>query len=198
MPEPGEPVYTAAVVSAALPVIRASEGHTFLLFTSHRALQLAAELIRGQVDYPVLVQGTAPRTELLEKFRTTKHAVLLGTNSFWEGVDVKGQALSCVIIDKLPFAPPDDPVFRARSARMQEQGINPFMEYQLPQAIITLKQGVGRLIRDNTDYGVLMICDPRLITRSYGRKFITSLPGMKITNDIKDVEKFYSMRNQCN
>lgn len=198
MPDPGEPVYTAAVISTAIPVIRASEGHTFLLFTSHRALQQAAELIRGKVDYPVLVQGTAPRTELLEKFRTTKHAVLLGTNSFWEGVDVKGQALSCVIIDKLPFAPPDDPVFRARSARMQEQGINPFMEYQLPQAIITLKQGVGRLIRDNTDYGVLMICDPRLITRSYGRKFISSLPGMKITNDIKDVENFFSSRNPCN
>ena len=198
MPDPGEPVYTAAVISAALPVIRASAGHAFLLFTSHRALRQAAELVRGQIDYPVLVQGTAPRTELLEKFRTTKHAVLLGTNSFWEGVDVKGQALSCVIIDKLPFAPPDDPVFRARSARMQEQGINPFLEYQLPQAIIALKQGVGRLIRDNTDYGVLMICDPRLISRSYGRKFIASLPGMKITNSIKDVENFYSTRNQCN
>ena len=194
MPEPGEPVYTAAVLSAALPVIRASKGHAFLLFTSHRALQQAAELIRGQTDYPVLVQGTAPRTELLEKFRNTKHAVLLGTSSFWEGVDVKGQALSCVIIDKLPFAPPDDPVFRARSARMQEQGINPFLQYQLPQAIITLKQGVGRLIRDKTDYGVLMLCDPRLITRSYGRKFISSLPGMKVTNNIKDVENFYTER----
>jgi ATP-dependent DNA helicase DinG len=192
-PDPADTAYTAAVMNAALPVIKASQGHAFILFTSHRALREAAELIMNRIDYPVLVQGDAPRTELLENFRTTKHAVLLGTSSFWEGVDVKGEALSCVIIDKLPFASPDDPVFRARAARMQEQGINPFMDYQLPQAIIALKQGVGRLIRDMNDYGVLMICDPRLRTRSYGRKFLNSLPQMNVTYKIKDVEDFYKI-----
>jgi ATP-dependent DNA helicase DinG len=120
--------------------------------------------------------------------------VLLGTSSFWEGVDVKGQALSCVIIDKLPFAAPDDPVFRARAVKMQEQGINPFMDYQLPQAIIALKQGVGRLIRDMNDYGVLMICDPRLRSKSYGKKFLNSLPKMNISSSIEDVKIFYSSR----
>jgi ATP-dependent DNA helicase DinG len=195
-PDPADTAYTAAVMNAALPVIKASQGHAFILFTSHRALREAAELIMNKIDYPVLVQGDAPRTELLETFRTTKHAVLLGTSSFWEGVDVKGEALSCVIIDKLPFASPDDPVFRARAARMQEQGINPFMDYQLPQAIIALKQGVGRLIRDMNDYGVLMICDPRLRTRSYGRKFLNSLPQMNVTNNIQDVEDFYKSHKE--
>jgi len=192
MPVPGDPVYTAEVVKAALPVIQASQGHTFLLFTSHRALREATDLIMSKINYPILVQGDAPRTELLETFRRTKHAVLLGTSSFWEGVDVKGQALSSVIIDKLPFASPDDPVFQARAAKMQEQGINPFMDYQLPQAIIVLKQGVGRLIRDMNDYGVLMICDPRLRTKSYGKKFLNSLPKMNISRDIQDVESFYA------
>ena len=192
-PDPADPVYTSTVINAALPVIKASQGHAFILFTSHRALREAAGLIMNKINYPVLVQGDAPRTELLETFRSTKHAVLLGTSSFWEGVDVKGEALSCVIIDKLPFASPDDPVFRARAAKMQEQGINPFMEYQLPQAIIALKQGVGRLIRDMNDYGVLMICDPRLRTKSYGKKFLNSLPQMKVTHVIKDVDEFYKI-----
>jgi ATP-dependent DNA helicase DinG len=194
MPEPGEPAYTTTVINAALPVIQASQGHAFILFTSHRALREATDLIMNKIDYPILVQGDAPRTELLETFRRTKHAVLLGTSSFWEGVDVKGQALSSVIIDKLPFASPDDPVFRARAVKMQEQGINPFMDYQLPQAIIVLKQGVGRLIRDMNDYGVLMICDPRLRSKSYGKKFLNSLPRMNITGSIADVENFFTTR----
>ncbi len=198
MPDPREPVYTAAVINAALPVIKASRGHAFILFTSHRALQEGAKLIKGQTDYPVLVQGDAPRTELLETFRKTKHAILLGTSSFWEGVDVKGEALSCVIIDKLPFAPPDDPVFQARARKMEEQGINPFMDYQVPQAVITLKQGTGRLIRDSHDYGVLMICDPRLLSKPYGKKFLNSLPKMNVTRDIKDVESFYEARQTGN
>jgi len=194
MPDPGDPSYTAHVVNAALPVITASAGHAFVLFTSHRALKEAAPLIMSRTDYPVLVQGDAGKTGLLETFRNTRHAVLLGTASFWEGVDVRGEALSSVIIDKLPFAPPDDPVFRARAARMQEQGKNPFMEYQLPQAIINLKQGVGRLIRDRQDYGVMMICDPRLLTKSYGRKFLASLPQMPLTQDLREVEEFFSAR----
>ncbi|MEX2524052.1 MAG: ATP-dependent DNA helicase, partial [Gammaproteobacteria bacterium] len=168
LPEPRAPDYTERVIEAARPVLELTRGRAFLLFTSHRALRIAAERIRSVIDFPVFIQGEAPRTELLETFRTTPHAVLLGTQSFWEGVDVKGQALSCVIIDKLPFATPDDPVLQARMKKMEEQGRNPFMDHQLPEAVITLKQGVGRLIRDAADYGVLMICDPRLTGKSYG------------------------------
>ncbi len=192
LPEPGMPEYTRSVINTALPVIKASQGHTFLLFTSHRALREAGDILQARMEYPLLIQGQAPRTELLEEFRNTRHAVLLGTSSFWEGVDVKGDSLSSVIIDKLPFMPPDDPVFRARAEKMQASGSNPFMEYQLPQAIINLKQGIGRLIRDSSDYGVLTICDPRLLTKSYGKQVLASLPGMEITRDISGVEDFYS------
>lgn len=196
MPEPGESIYTEAVVNMALPVIEASQGHAFLLFTSHRAMNEAYRLLAGRIDYPLLRQGDAPRSELLQSFRKTKHAVLLGTNSFWEGVDVRGKALSCVIIDKLPFAPPDDPVFRARAAKMQENGQNPFMTYQVPQAVINLKQGVGRLIRDANDYGVLMICDPRIISKPYGRIFLNSLPNMRRSTELADVDEFFFERMQ--
>ena len=196
MPEPGESIYTEAVINMALPVIEASQGHAFLLFTSHRAMNEAYRLLAGRIDYPLLRQGDAPRSELLQSFRITKHAVLLGTNSFWEGVDVRGKALSCVIIDKLPFAPPDDPVFRARAAKMQENGQNPFMTYQVPQAVISVKQGVGRLIRDASDYGVLMICYPRLKSKSYGRVFLNSLPDMKRSTELADVDAFFFERMQ--
>jgi len=196
MPEPGESIYTEAVVNMALPVIEASQGHAFLLFTSHRAMNEAYRLLAGRIDYPLLRQGDAPRSELLQSFRKTKNAVLLGTNSFWEGVDVRGKALSCVIIDKLPFAPPDDPVFRARAAKMQENGQNPFMTYQVPQAVINLKQGVGRLIRDATDYGVLMICDPRIISKPYGKIFLNSLPNMRRSTELADVDEFFFERMQ--
>jgi ATP-dependent DNA helicase DinG len=191
MPDPREQGYTEEVVERALPVLTLTRGRAFILFTSHRALKIAAELIKEKIDYPVLVQGDAPRTELLDNFRQTKHAVLLGTSSFWEGVDVKGQALSCVIIDKLPFSAPGDPVLKARMRMMEEQGRNPFMEYQLPEAVIVLKQGIGRLIRDKNDYGVLMICDPRLKTKSYGKIFLKSLPTMEQTNELAEVESFF-------
>lgn len=191
LPEPRDINYTERVVETAIPVLKTTQGRAFFLFTSHRALRIAAETITDQIDYPVLVQGDAPRTELLETFRTTRHAVLLGTSSFWEGVDVKGQALSCVIIDKLPFASPDDPVLKARMKKLQEQGRNPFMEYQLPEAVLTLKQGIGRLIRDRQDYGVLMICDPRLKTKAYGKVFLRSLPKMQLTHSLSDVETFF-------
>ena len=191
MPDPNESEYTEAVVNMALPVIEASQGHTFLLFTSHRAMNEAYDLLKDRIDYRLMRQGDAPRTELLQSFRKTENAVLLGTSSFWEGVDVRGKALSCVIIDKLPFAPPDDPVFRARAAKMQENGQNPFMTHQLPQAVISLKQGVGRLIRDVNDYGVLMICDPRIKSKSYGKIFLKSLPSMKISTELSDVDTFY-------
>ncbi|MBF8270713.1 MAG: helicase c2, partial [Gammaproteobacteria bacterium] len=161
-------------------------------------LNIAADLIAGKLDYPILVQGDAPRAELLEQFRSRNHSVLLGTSSFWEGVDVRGQALSCVIIDKLPFAAPDDPVLQARMQKLEEQGGNPFMEYQLPEAVITLKQGIGRLIRDNDDYGVLMLCDPRLHTRSYGKIFLRSLPDMAYTRELSEVEKFFTAHENKN
>ncbi|MCH8080147.1 MAG: ATP-dependent DNA helicase [Proteobacteria bacterium] len=196
MPEPGESIYTEAVINMALPVIEASQGHAFLLFTSHRAMNEAYRLLAGRIDYPLLRQGDAPRSELLQSFRITKHAVLLGTNSFWEGVDVRGKALSCVIIDKLPFAPPNDPVFRARAAKMQENGQNPFMTYQVPKAVINLKQGVGRLIRDANDYGVLMICDPRLISKAYGKVFLNSLPNMRRSTELADVDEFFFEKMQ--
>lgn len=192
MPNPNSYGYTAAVIEQALPVLEASRGRAFLLFTSHRALQEAAGLLEGRIEYPLLVQGQMPRSRLLEQFRALGNAVLLGTGSFWEGVDVRGEALSCVIIDKLPFASPGDPVLQARIEAMRAQGGNPFMEYQLPQAVITLKQGVGRLIRDVHDRGVLMLCDPRLGSKSYGRIFIDSLPPMSKTRKLEVVQRFFA------
>ncbi len=192
MPAPNAPDYTAAVVNAALPVLAASQGRAFLLFTSYRALSEAASLLQDTVDYPLFVQGEAPRDILLQRFRETPHAVLLGTSSFWEGVDVRGEALSCVIIDKLPFASPGDPVLKARIDAMRKLGINAFMEYQLPDAVIALKQGAGRLIRDRHDRGVLMICDPRLLNKPYGRLFLDSLPPMARTRDPQQVAAFFA------
>ncbi|MES9898484.1 MAG: ATP-dependent DNA helicase [Sedimenticola sp.] len=192
LPEPRSSDYTQSVVDVALPVLRASRGRAFLLFTSHRALREAAELLEERIDYPLLVQGSAPKGELLDQFRRLGNAVLLGTASFWEGVDVRGEALSCVIIDKLPFASPGDPVLQARIDALRKQGGNPFMEFQVPQAAIALKQGAGRLIRDGTDRGVLVICDPRLLRKSYGHTFLASMPAMARTRDVADVERFFS------
>lgn len=192
MPDPNQPSYTRAVVEAALPVLEQSGGRTFLLFTSHRALQEAARLLADRCPFPLLVQGTAPRTELLIRFRELGNAVLLGTSSFWEGVDVRGEALSCVVIDRLPFAAPGDPVLAARIDALRQSGVDPFRYFQLPAAVITLKQGVGRLIRDVNDRGVLMICDPRLLTRGYGRVFLQSLPPMSRTRQLARVTDFLS------
>ena len=191
LPEPRSPEYTAAVVEHAVPVIEASAGRAFMLFTSHRALQEAARLIEGRISFPILVQGTAPRTELLERFRESGNAVLLGAGSFWEGVDVAGEALSCVIIDKLPFASPGDPVLQARLDAIRGRGGNPFMEYQVPQAVIALKQGAGRLIRTREDRGVLMTCDPRMLSKSYGRVFLGAMPPFGRTRDLSDVVAFF-------
>ncbi len=196
LPEPNSEGYTEAVVQAALPLIEASQGRAFLLFTSLRAMQRAHEILQAEFDrrgwdYPLLLQGEGSRNELLTRFRTLGNAVLLGSQSFWEGVDVRGEALSLVIIDKLPFAPPDDPVLAARIAQLNKQGRNAFMEYQLPRAIITLKQGAGRLIRDETDRGVLMICDPRLISKPYGKRIWQSLPPMKRTRVEAEAVDFF-------
>jgi ATP-dependent DNA helicase DinG len=197
LPEPNSEGYTEAVVQAALPLIEASKGRAFLLFTSLRAMQRAHEILQAEFDrrgwvYPLLLQGEGSRNELLGRFREHGNAVLLGSQSFWEGVDVRGEALSLVIIDKLPFAPPDDPVLAARIAQLNKQGRNAFMEYQLPRTIITLKQGAGRLIRDETDRGVLMICDPRIISKHYGKRIWQSLPPMKRTRDEAEAVAFFN------
>lgn len=192
LPEPGSPDHTVQVVEAALPVLAMSNGRAFFLFTSHRALRRAADLLVGRTPYPLFVQGTAPRHRLLEEFRRSGNGVLLGAASFWEGVDVAGEALSLVIIDKLPFAAPDDPVLMARLDALREAGGNPFTEWQVPAAVIALKQGAGRLIRDVHDRGVLMLCDPRLTSRGYGRLFLSSLPPMPRTSQIADVERFFA------
>lgn len=191
---PSSPHHTQQVVEAALPIIECSEGGVFMLFTSHRALRRAAQLLREQwgssAPYPLLVQGEAPRAQLLRQFREHGNAVLLGTQSFWEGVDVKGRALCVVIIDKLPFAVPDEPLTRARQAAIEQRGGNPFMEEQVPEAVVTLKQGVGRLIRDQHDFGVIMLCDRRLVTRSYGKLFLASLPPMSRTESLSEAQHF--------
>jgi ATP-dependent DNA helicase DinG len=195
--DPNEAAYTDAVIDAALPVLEASGGRAFLLFTTLRALRRAHERLRGVLRYPLLVQGTGSRSELLARFRALGNAVLLGSQSFWEGVDVRGEALSVVVIDKLPFAPPDDPVLAARIETIRARGGNAFTELQLPQAVLSLKQGAGRLIRDETDRGVLMLCDPRLASRAYGRQILRSLPPMKITRNLSEVEGFFALHPQC-
>ena len=197
MPDPNSPPYTSAVAAVALPVIQASRGRAFVLCTSLKAMREIHALLKEAfaekgLEYPLLMQGDTTRTELLERFRKHGNAVLVGSQSFWEGVDVRGQALSVVIIDKLPFAPPDDPVLSARIDKMNAEGKNAFMEYQLPYSVITLKQGAGRLIRDETDKGVLVICDPRLITKPYGRRIWQSLPPFKRTRELDEVKAFFS------
>ncbi|MGH8159403.1 MAG: ATP-dependent DNA helicase [Rhodanobacter sp.] len=191
LPDPNARDYTEQVIEAVLPVLHASHGRAFLLFTSHRALRRAAELLQGKVPWPLFVQGTAPRPRLLEEFRASGHGVLLGAASFWEGVDVVGEALSVVVIDKLPFAAPDDPVLMARLEALLQSGINPFIGWQVPSAVIALKQGAGRLIRDVHDRGVLVLCDPRLTSKGYGRLFLASLPPMPRTRELADVQSFF-------
>lgn len=190
LPQPSARDYTAAVAEALLPVLHASRGRAFVLFASHRALREAAEILQGG-PWPLFVQGQAPRAQLLQRFRESGNGVLLGAASFREGVDVAGDALSVVVIDKLPFAAPDDPVFEARLDAIRRAGGNPFRDEQLPQAVIALKQGVGRLIRTETDRGVLVLCDPRLLGKSYGKLFLDSLPPFPKTRDVADVEAFF-------
>lgn len=197
LPQPNSPEYTDAVIDAALPVIEAAGGGAFLLCTTIRAVNRAAERLREEFErrklpFPLMVQGEAGRTELLDRFRAAGNAVLIGSQSFWEGVDVRGDALSLVIIDKLPFSPPDDPVLAARIEALERKGMNGFMHHQLPAAIINLKQGAGRLIRDETDRGVLMICDPRLISKPYGKRIWQSLPSFKRTRELDEVRTFFA------
>jgi ATP-dependent DNA helicase DinG len=198
LPDPASPEYTAGVVRCAASLVEMAGGGAFLLFTSHRALELAARSLREQWKsrpggtFHLLVQGEAPREQLLREFREHGDAVLLGTASFWEGVDVRGHALRLVVIDKLPFASPDDPVTRARARQVREQGGNPFQDFQLPEAALALQQGVGRLIRSESDTGVVAICDPRLYSKGYGRKLLDALPPMRRTRALADVREMLS------
>ncbi|MDP2810118.1 MAG: ATP-dependent DNA helicase [Rhodocyclaceae bacterium] len=196
LPDPNHPDYHEAVAEAAWPAIKASQGRAFVLCTSLRAMRRIHELLKERIEaegaaYPLLLQGESSKSELLERFRQLGNAVLVASQSFWEGVDVRGEALSLVVIDKLPFAPPDDPVLAARIEHLRKQGRNPFFEYQLPRAVISMKQGAGRLIRDETDRGVLMVCDPRLTAKPYGRRIWQSLPPMRRTREIAEVEVFF-------
>ncbi|MEX3907185.1 ATP-dependent DNA helicase [Paraburkholderia sp. BR14319] len=201
MPQPSSPQFTDAVFEAALPAIEASGGGVFMLCTTLRAVDRIAQKLRDTIEArgwntPLLVQGDASRTELLERFRAYGNAILVGSQSFGEGVDVRGDALSLVVIDKLPFAPPDDPVLAARLDALAKKGLSPFAVHQLPQAVITLKQGAGRLIRAETDRGVLMICDTRLVDKPYGRRIWQSLPPFKRTREIEVVQAFFEEKNE--
>jgi len=196
LPEPSSPGFTRAVIDVLLPLIDVSHGRAFLLFTSHKALREAAAILRERDDlaYPLLVQGEAPRSKLLEQFALLDEPLLLGTSSFWEGVDMRGDNLVLVAIDKLPFASPGDPMLKARLEAISQSGGKPFFDYQLPQAVLGLKQGVGRLIRDTGDYGVVVLCDPRLGTKSYGRQFLKSLPPFPVTSDVDRAIGFLAER----
>ena len=188
MPLPQSPDYSDAVVEAALPLIEASGGRAFVLCTTLKAVERVAERLKerfvaNEWPFPLFVQGEGSKTDLLDRFRNSGNGVLVGSQSFWEGVDVRGEALSLVVVDKLPFAPPNDPVLAARIKALEKEGGNGFMDFQLPEAIMSLKQGAGRLIRDERDRGVLMICDPRLIAKAYGRRIWQSLPPFSRTRD---------------
>ena len=200
LPDPNTEGYVDAVIAACWPVMRASGGHAFALFTSLRAMErgnerLKARLAAEGLDWPLLLQGSASKNDLLERFRRSPNAILVGSQTFWEGVDVKGEQLSVVVIDKLPFNPPDDPVLAACIERIQRSGGNAFMDYQLPRAVITLKQGAGRLIRDETDRGALVICDPRLVDKPYGKRIWRALPPFRRTRSLADVEAFFAARD---
>ncbi|UCV30460.1 ATP-dependent DNA helicase [Ferribacterium limneticum] len=199
MPDPNAWNYTDAVVDAAWPAVKAANGGAFFLCTSLRAMRRTHELLKTKledenIDMPLLVQGEGSKNDLLQRFRHHGNSILVGSQSFWEGVDVRGEALSLVVIDKIPFAPPDDPVLSARIEQMKKEGRNAFMEYQLPRAVINVKQGAGRLIRDENDKGVLMMCDPRLISKPYGRRVWQSLPPMKRTRELQVVLDFFAHR----
>ena len=192
MPDPRSPEFALSAGREVIEILRRSRGRAFVLFTSYATLREVQAIAEMALDYPILVQGTAPRTQLLRQFRDTPHSVLLATSSFWQGVDVVGEALSCVIIDKLPFASPADPVTAARIDAIRARGGEPFDEYQVPLAILALQQGLGRLIRHRSDRGVLAVLDPRLRTKGYGRRFVASLPPAPAVHELSRIEAFFS------
>jgi ATP-dependent DNA helicase DinG len=190
LPDPREPTFTHLAAEEVVQLLKATRGRAFVLFTSHQQMREVFERVRSQMRYPMLIQGSMPRTEMLERFRNTPHAVLFGTSSFWQGVDVQGEQLSAVVIDRLPFAVPSDPVIAARIRQINEEGGNAFMDYQVPQAVLALKQGFGRLIRSQADRGVLAILDHRMMRKHYGKTFLESLPRYHMTNRLDDVKAF--------
>jgi ATP-dependent DNA helicase DinG len=191
LPDPRQQGFTTKAADEIEKVIEASRGRAFILFTSYQQMRQLYELLRKRLNYPLLLQGDAPRTALIETFRATPGAVLFGTSSFWQGVDVQGEQLSCVIVDRLPFAVPTDPVVSARTEAVRQSGGNAFYEYQIPQAALALKQGFGRLIRGTTDRGVLVLLDNRIIKLPYGRVFLDSLPPYRFTRELRDIQEFF-------
>ena len=193
MPDPRDAAFPRAASDEIVKILHHSRGRAFVLFTSYQQMRMAFDRVSMEIEYPTLMQGTGPRSALLEEFKSTPNCVLFATSSFWQGVDVPGDQLSCVIIDKLPFAVPSDPVVDARIRNIREAGGNPFYDYQVPQAAIALKQGFGRLIRSGTDRGVLVLLDNRITKQRYGQVFFDSLPDYSLTRKIEDVEKFFDV-----
>src|SRR5262245_39400696 len=191
MPDPRSEKFAVAAAREVVEIVKRTQGRAFVLFTSYATLRAVQAVAEMSLDYPILVQGTAPRSHLLQQFRETPHAVLLATASFWQGVDVVGEALSCVIIDKLPFASPTDPVTSARIDAIRALGGEPFGEYQVPLAILSLQQGLGRLIRHRGDRGVMAVLDPRLRTKGYGGRFMAALPPAPVVHELEAVEAFF-------
>jgi ATP-dependent DNA helicase DinG len=196
LPEPNDYEFNRAMFDYVTPIIEQAKGGIFFLFTSHKSLQMAAYHFKDQFDRPLFVQGQSDRNQMLEDFRDAGNGLLLGAASFWEGVDVSGTSLSCVIIDKLPFAHPSEPVLKAKIEHINKNGGKAFFDYQIPKAIIALKQGAGRLIRGEDDKGVLVICDRRITSKSYGKLFLNSLPAMKISHERQDALDFLAEINQ--
>ncbi len=196
MPDPRSREFGSAAAREVVEIVKRTEGRAFVLFTSYANLREVQALASSEIDYPILVQGTAPRFALLRDFKATPNAVLLATSSFWQGVDVVGEALSCVIIDKLPFASPGDPITSARIEAINERGGSAFSEYQIPLAILSLQQGLGRLLRHRQDRGVLAVLDPRLRTMGYGRRFLASLPPAPVTSDLDAVGRFFARASE--
>jgi ATP-dependent DNA helicase DinG len=193
LPDPRSAQFTRTAADEIEKILHASRGRAFVLFTSYGQMRQVYDLLKGRLDHPTMLQGDAPRTALIETFRNTAGAVLFATSSFWQGIDVQGEQLSCVIIDRLPFAVPSDPVIAARTDAITKSGGNAFYEYQIPQAALSLKQGFGRLIRGSSDRGVLALLDNRITRQKYGRVFFDSLPAYRFTSKIEDVQDFFDV-----